>query len=78
VLDDTVVVQEVLAEPFPGTVAQGVVLPKVGEMNELSFGQNQRAAQIRRLGLRGRRLWVATILAAVELMIGKSVPVEGA
>jgi hypothetical protein len=26
VLDDTVVVQEVLAEPFPGTVAQGSIL----------------------------------------------------
>jgi hypothetical protein len=36
-----------LAEPFPGTVAQGVSLPKVREKNALSVGQNQRAAQIR-------------------------------
>ena len=35
-------------------------------MNALSFGQNQRSAQIRLLGERGERLWVASIFAAVE------------
>jgi hypothetical protein len=54
-----------LAEPFPGTVAQGVSLPKVQEMKALSVGQNQRAAQIRALGIRWKREWVATIFAAV-------------
>ena len=29
-----------LAEPFPGTVAQGVSLPKVREMNALIVGRN--------------------------------------
>ena len=56
-----------LAEPFPGTVAQGVSLPKMREMNEISFGQNRRAAQIKVLGARGRREWVASILAAVQI-----------
>jgi hypothetical protein len=56
-----------LAEPFPGTVAQGVSLPKMQEMKALSFGQNQRAAQIRRLGAHWRKLWVATIFVAVEI-----------
>ena len=36
-------------------------------MNEFSFGQNQRLAQISRLGLRGSREWVATIFAADEI-----------
>ena len=65
--DHALVVQEVLAEPFPGTVAQGVVLVFPKESEALSFGQNRRAAQIRRLGVRGRREWVASIFAAVEV-----------
>jgi hypothetical protein len=59
-------VQKVLAEPFPGTVAQGVSLLKVRDMNELSLGQNQMPMQIKVLGERGERLWVASIFAAVE------------
>jgi hypothetical protein len=55
-----------LAEPFPGTVAQGVSLPKVREMNALIVGRNQRPPQISRLDLRGRSEWVATIFAAVD------------
>ena len=66
-LDHAQVVQKVLAEPFPGTVAQGVSLPKVREMNTLSFGQNRRPTQIRVLGMRGRKEWVASIFAAVKL-----------
>ena len=54
-----------LAEPFPGAMAQGGSLPKVREMNALSFGQNQRAAQISGLRMRGRSERVASIFAAV-------------
>ena len=39
--------QEVLAEPFPEAVAQGIVLVFAREMNELSLGQNQLPTQIR-------------------------------
>ena len=55
-----------LAEPFPGTVAQGDGLPKVREMNELSFGQNQLPAQIRVLGARGRGFELSSIFAAID------------
>jgi hypothetical protein len=36
-------------------------------MKALSLGQNQRAAQIRKLGVCGRREWVASNFAAVEV-----------
>ena len=51
---------------FPGTVAQGLFLMFAREMSELSLGQNQRPAQIRVLGVRGRREWVASIFATVR------------
>jgi len=43
----------VLAEPFPGTVAQGLALVFAKEMNELILGQKQMPTQIRVLGVRG-------------------------
>lgn len=58
-------VQKVIAEPFSGTVAQGVILVFAREMNELSFGQNQRPVQISVLGAGARNDWVTTVLAAV-------------
>jgi hypothetical protein len=57
--------ETLLAEPFPGTVAQGFSLPKVREMKASSFGKNQRAAQIRVLGGCGRREWVSSIFVVV-------------
>ena len=60
-------VNQVPAEPLPGTVAQGVSLPKVREMKALIVGGNQRAAQIRVLRMRGRSKWVASIFATVEI-----------
>jgi hypothetical protein len=56
------------SRPFPGTVAQWVSLLKIREMNALSVGQNQRAAQTSRLGLRGSREWVASILTMVKMV----------
>ena len=64
-----------LAEPFPGAVAQAVSLPNLREMKALSVGQNQRAAQIRVSGVRARRGWVTSIIAGVE--IGGSRPRAG-
>ena len=45
-------------------------------MNALSFGQNQRPAQIRVLGARGRREWVASIFAAVVILKKPFTPLE--
>ena len=45
-------------------------------MNALIVGRNQRAAQIKRLGLRGSSERVASIFAAVELQIGASELIE--
>jgi hypothetical protein len=50
-----------LAEPFPGAVAQEISLQKVREMNALGFGQNQRGEQISRSGLLWGRECVASI-----------------
>ena len=41
--------------------AQEVILGFVREMNELSFGQNQRPAQIRVLDIRGERFELSTM-----------------
>ena len=51
------------------------------EMNELSFGQNQRSAQIRVLGTRGERFELASIFAAVgkaDPRVGRPISRSGA
>ena len=57
--------QEVLVEPLPLTVDQGSILVKAGEINELSLAQNQMPTQIRALGLRGERIELSSIFAAI-------------
>jgi hypothetical protein len=58
-----------LAEPFPGAVAQGVVLVFTQEMKALRFGQNQMLTQFRVLRMHGSSRWVASIFAAVGITI---------
>ena len=53
--------QEILAEPFPGTVAQGLVLVIAKEFRRL-LGMVPTGI----LGASGRREWVASIYAAVK------------
>ena len=48
-------------------VVQGISLVFAREMNELSFGQNQRPAQIGALGMRGGSEWAASIFATFEI-----------
>jgi len=61
----------VLAEPFPRTVDQGVVLVFAIQFSELEMGELAMPTQIWALGSRGVRFQVAAIFAAVEIGFGR-------
>jgi hypothetical protein len=57
----------VLVEPFVGAAAQGIVLMFAQQMNQLSFGHNQRLTQIRALGIHAEESELSAAFAGVEM-----------